>query len=208
MANVIDDVWECQVEYECGSERGSVVFHKQVTEVTSPQESDLGNALATELATEAATANAARQGLDCFVVCATAQRVPPAEPTRIFVDYGAQTPSINAASVAAQSAMLFSMYPDAGAEIKSGRNFIPFLDSSLQVAGQINDASKAGLLTDYSTFLFDQIILAAVAELKPVLYRYATDILPAVIVEIAEILLRPVLASQRRRVQHHQNFAS
>jgi hypothetical protein len=207
MTNIVGDIWECAVEFALNQERGTVVFHKEVVVVNESLESVMGADLANELNTLSTSSNSSFLGLDAFVVCATARRVPPADVTRTFVEFGVQTKSILAEAVAAQSSMLFSMYPDPGGEITSGRNFIPFLMRDQAVSGQILQASKADILTSFSTWLLDLIEITS-GDLKPVLYRYATDIDPAVIVDIAEMILQPVLASQRRRVQHHQPFSS
>jgi len=206
MANEIGDVWECAIEWSNGIEKATNVFHRQVTAVTSPQESDLGNELVNDLIGLAETAATNHMGAATEGVCATARRVPPAEPTRVFVSYGAVAPIIGGVSVPAQSAVLMSMYPESGGEIKSGRNYIPFYDSTNEDAGQIAATEEAGLLTDFGKIFLDQIILTAIADMDAVLYRYATDILPPVVVTIIEMILRPVLASQRRRANLHQAF--
>jgi hypothetical protein len=183
------------------------VFHKEVTSVDEADEAIMGQGIADAINVLATASAGSFMGGGAFVVCTTARRIPPAEVTRIFVDYSAQAPSILGEAVAAQSAMLFSMYPAPGAEIKSGRNYIPFLFRDQAKEGQILQASVGDLEVSFGSWLLEMLLITE-GDLKPVLYRYATDILPAVIVDIAEMVLRPVLASQRRRVQHHQPFSA
>lgn len=207
MTNAVGDIWECVAEFGLGSERGSMVFHREVTDVSDTSEIVMGDGIVTSLLTDAQATVADHMGTDAFLVCTTARRVPPAEITRTFVNYGTQALSILAKAVAAQSSVLLSMYPEPGGAIKNGRNYMPFLENIQQDAGQILAAGKAALEDSLNTWLLDVMTLTA-GNLKAVLYRYATDIDPAVIVEIAESVLRPVLASQRRRVQHHQPFGA
>jgi len=203
MANAIGDVWKCVVEFEQGEERGMIVFHRAVTLVNDTNEDVLGAALATELVSLADTLNTAFQGLSSHVVCATAQRVNVLNPTRIYTVFSTQLPSTGGTSVSAQDAVLMSSYPAAGGLIKSGRNFIPFLDENLMVAGQILAISVTAITNAIEPLLLDLIQLTSVADLKAVLWRTVGQI----VVDVTSNVLRPVLATQRRRVLHHQNFS-
>jgi hypothetical protein len=207
MTNVVGDIWECAVEFGLGGERGTVVFHKEVVEVSDTDEAAMGGGITVALDTLAQASLMAYLGGGSLVICSTARRVPPADVTRVYVKYGDGTPSVASISVAAQSSVLFSMYPAPGGEIKSGRNFIPFLASAEQISGQLLTANKTALELSFSEWL---LLLLEITEgdLKPVLYRYATELDPHVVVDIAEMVLRPVLASQRRRVKHHQPFTA
>jgi len=208
MVIAIGDIFECAAEFRLGAETGQVVFHKQVTLVEETDEAIFGNALALDLQLNAGSTIADFGGTGAFIVCATCRRIPPADPTRIYTEFGPQTPSIQmATAVAAQSAALFSTYPAPGGTPKSGRNYLPFLKSNSQVSGQILNADAPAMITSVNDWIFNQLILPAIGELKPVLYRYATMVLPFLVVDIVEMILRPVLSSQRRRVQHHQTFS-
>ncbi len=209
MAVAVDDVWECGVEWRNDAETGVIVFHKQVSDVIEFDDNLFGQQLAESLNTLGTVATLAQMGNDTFVVCATARRVGPAEPTRIFTDFAGQTKVVSMEEpVPAQDSVLFSSYPDAGAEIASGRSFIPFLAVGSQVTGAIKSSIETLLKSDFAAFLFDDLAIPLFGTLKPVLYRKATMVLPAVIDAITDFVLRPMLASQRRRTVHHQTFSS
>jgi len=202
MANAIGDVWKCVLEYEEGEERGMIVFHREVSLVNDTDEDVLGPALTAELVTLGDAINLALMGTGSSLVCATAQRVNTVAPTRIYTTFSTATASAGGTSLGAQQAVLMSSYPGAGELIKSGRNFFPFIDEGKQLAGQILDTIKTAFIDAIEPLLLDIIQLTSVADLKAVLYRRVGQI----VVDVTTNVLRPVLATQRRRVIHHQTF--
>lgn len=206
MANAIGDVWRCILEWKLDAEKATVVLHREVTEVTDQDEDVMGLAVVAKLVIEGDLITAAMLGTNAVLVCATAQRINEANPTRIYTEFSTGTPSLGGTSLPAQDAVLMSSYGDPGSEIKSGRTFMPFFDSGKQLAGQILASVVSGVENAITGITLDEFTLVSVGNLRAVLWRKATDLLPAVVVPVISNVLRPVIASQRRRVVHHQPF--
>ena len=202
MANAIGDVWRCVLEWQESQESGTIVLHREVSAVSDTDEDVLGDALATELVSLGDTVTDDMLGTGVVLVCATAQRINVANPTRIYTVFSTGSASIGSTAEPAQAAVLASVYPAAGSAIKSGRSYFPFLDTAKSAAGQILSASKAAIEAAIEPLILDLISLTSIADLKPVLWRTVGQIA----VDITTSVLRPVLASQRRRVVQHQNF--
>lgn len=202
MANAVNDVWRCVLEWSESEETGMIVLHRKVTLVNDTSEDVLGAALALRMVDLGDDWASDLAGTGVNLVCATAQRINVANPTRIYTVFSSTAPSIGSTAVPPQAAVLASVYPAAAALIKSGRSYFPFLDAAHQAAGEILSASQAAIEAAIEPLVKDLITIASVAELKAVLWRTVGQIA----VEITSSVLRPVLASQRRRVVAHQKF--
>jgi hypothetical protein len=206
MTVAVGDVWQTIMEFQCGAEKGLLVRHHQVTVVNETSEELFGQALADRLEVIAGGISVSDMALDCFLVCATAQRKPPADPTRIYTTFGDGVKSILAAPNGAQNCLLFSTYADPGEEPVQGRAFTPFPPESISTDGQVDAAEEAGLFSAWRPLLLDALLLATEGTLIPALYRQTSPI-AGIASAIVTLVLRPVIASQRRRVDHHQTFS-
>lgn len=202
MANQSGDVWRINLEWELNREKGMIVLHREVSTVSDTSEDALGDALVAELVTLGDSVTAAILGNGAKLVCATAQRINAINPTRIYSAFSTAAASAGATALPAMASVLISAYPAAGAAIKSGRSYIPFLDEAKQKEGQILTTTKVPIENVLQPIVEDLMSLAGVADLKAVLWRKVGEITADVISSV----LRPVLANQRRRVVQHQTF--
>jgi len=202
MANAVGDVWKCGVEWREGIENGMIVIHREVSSVLDTDENVLGAALTADLVTLGDAISTAMLGNGAHLVCATAQRVNLANPTRIYTSFSSLAPIVSDTVMPAQSAILMSVYPDPGGLIKSGRSYIPFIDESNQDGGQILASVRTAIETALEPLLLDLIEVTGAADLKAVLWRKIGELS----VDIKTAVLRPVMANQRRRMKPHQIF--
>jgi len=205
MTIVVGDLIQCNVEFELASERAMNVVGYRVSEVTDDDETTFIEALLAELVVQTNEVVSGIMGQGAFLVCCTGQRVLPGDPTRIYTKFGDGTASVLPKAGGAQLSILVSKYADPGDTPQQGRAFVPFPSESLSTDGQIDDDKETSITDDVKTWLVDELVFGTIGKAKPAIIRLIKD-LPSLWSEVKEIVLRPVLASQRRRVQHHQTF--
>jgi len=205
MAVAVGDIWQTQVEFRRDVESASIVRAYKVIDVTNPDEVAFGEGIVAQLLDRWETNWLPLMGFNASIICATARRVPPGAETRTFVDFstaGAGTGVLAATS--AQNSLLVSLYSEAGDIPKSGRAYIPFISKDSILTGQIQSISLPGIQTAIDAIYLVKMIIAAVGELEAAIARPDTFGLPWIAELIKSLVVRPVLASQRRRVVHHQ----
>lgn len=205
MAIIVDDVFEVNVEFENGSERGMNVLHYKVSNVIESDEAPFIEALIAQLVLDIDATVQLYSGEGTTMICVTARRVKPGGATRVYTAFGDGVPSPREKMGGAQLSMLLSKYALAGEEPFSGRTYFPFPSEELGDDGQIYTDQKTGILSQFGKWLSDPIVLSSIGTVLPALYRGLTGE-PIVSSLIDNLVLRPVLASQNRRVKHHQNF--
>ncbi len=206
MVMAIGDLISCNIEFENGPERAMNVLGYQVSALTETSESIFIQALVDEVVVEAQEAVLNVMGGGSLLVCVTGRRVLPGDPTRIFTAFGPGGASLDPSLPGgAQVCAILSKYPDAGEIPKQGRLYFPFMAKDLSDEGQIKDASKAIIKSETDPWLLDPLVLTSVGTVLPAIIRLVPGF-PSVASLVQEIVLRPVLGTQRRRVQHHQNF--
>lgn len=205
MVVAIGDIWQTQVEFRRDVESASIVRAYEVIDVTDTDEVLFGEGIVAQLLDRWETNWIPKMGPNADIICATARRVLPGAPTRTFVDFstaGSGTGILDATS--AQDSLLISLYPDSGGDPKSGRAYLPFISKDNILTGQVQTASMAGLITAIEAIYLVKLIIAAVGELEAAIARPGAPTLPWIAELIKSLVVRPVLASQRRRVVHHQ----
>lgn len=203
MPIAVDDVFRVVVEHQLGPEHALNVIHYQVSDVINSDEKVFIPAMIASMMTDWQATLALFAGEDTVVVCVTAQRIPPGEPTRIYTEFGSGVASARTAANGAQQCILFSKYSDAGQDPAKGRFYYPFPADEVSQRGQIDDTQEIGLLSQFGKLLLDSRVLATVGTVVVAIAR--EGLLPAVSL-VTELVLRPVIATQQRRVKHHQNF--
>lgn len=185
-------------------EKGMIVRHYRVTDVSDDDDNaslqglvdamkDLGETITNDIHANGTT-----------FVSATLARIET-NPTRIFSAFGIGIPVAgNFQGTGAQQAVVASLYPDAGSTPKQGRNFIPFLRGDYSESGQLETATVPDILAVIEPILLDDIPAAALAIMEPIIYSYSTQLAA----KIKTLVLRPVLGTQRRRVDPHQNYTT
>lgn len=207
MTIAVDDILEVSVEHQLGAEHALNVMHYQVSTVENTDESIFLEQLIADLMLEWQQLNQSYMGEGGIVVCVTVQRISQTNPTRIYTEFGTGVASPRTKANGAQAAILLSKYPDAGEEPKNGRLFYPFPADELSQEGQIDADTVVTMLADFSKVLLDPVIMSGVGTVVSAIVR-KDPILPAVISLVTDLVLRPVIATQQRRVKHHQPFVS
>lgn len=206
MTVAVDDLFVVNVEFENGPERAMNVIGYKCSAVLDSDEDVFIQALVDKVVVEAQEYVLNLSGEGTLLVCATARRVPPGEPTRIYTEFGPGSASINPIHPSgAQTAILLSKYAASGETPKQGRIYLPFPAKDLSEDGQIKDGEKTLIASETDPWLKDPMVLTSVGTVLPAIIRLVTG-LPAVAALVDDLIIRPVLASQRRRVKHHQNF--
>lgn len=199
-----NDVWEISQEWTCGVNSGLLRGHFKENDSHSLDLEQLG--LKIVAAAEAHFYNQASQWMPTAaqVVCTTAKMVSNAG-SRIFTQYGtgSQDGQASGTPVAAAMAMLVSKYSTVNDKSKRGRLFLPFLSQFFTDGEVIYDSQKVAL-DGWIEALFNPTSwsITDVGEMKGVIW--SPKLKSAI--EIANLVLRPVLASQRRRTVHHRSF--
>jgi hypothetical protein len=208
MVMAIGDLISVNVEFANGRENAMNVIGYEVSEMTETDENVFIQALVDEVVIEAHEAVLNLMGGGTTLVCATGRRVLPGAPTRVFTAFGTGEPSINpVAPSGAQMAILLSKYAPAGSEPKQGRLYLPFPAKDLSDDGQIKDAEQTLIRSETDPWILDPLILSAVGTVLPAIIKLIPGF-DSVASLVEQIVLRPVLATQRRRVVPHQNFGA
>jgi hypothetical protein len=204
----IDDLISVQVEFANGRENAMNVIGYKVSAMTETDENVFIQALVDEVVVEAQEAVLNLMGGGTTLVCATGRRVLPGDPTRVYTAFGSGEPSVNPITPSgAQMSILLSKYAPAGDEPKQGRLYLPFPAKDLSEDGQILESERTLIRDETDPWILDPLILSAVGTVLPAIIRLVPG-LDSVAALVEQIVLRPVLATQRRRVVPHQNFSS
>lgn len=199
----VGDIWEWTVEIRetTSGERGLVTGHHKLTIENDTDLSDTGNNLATQVTVLATEVVDAISGPNVGTVCGTSHRVSPTG-SRIFTNYlqtgyGIQTDP----AIPAQTAVLCAKYSDTLTQQGRGRVFWPFLSASFTSSGVIL-ASYTNTITPQLEKLYLDDLTAGQNTFEPQVWSRVGSQAH----KITDLDLRPVLHSQRRRVNLHQPF--
>ena len=110
MSNAVNDVWRCVLEWSESEETGMIVLHRKVTLVNDTSEDVLGAALALRMVDLGDDWSSDLGGTGVNLVCATAQRINVANPTRIYTVFSSTAPSVGSTALPAQACVLASVY--------------------------------------------------------------------------------------------------
>ncbi len=203
MTVAVGDIYQVQIEFQRDVEVASIVRHMEVTGATDTDEDSVGDELCAAVVQEVETGWIPLMGPNANLICVTCRRLPPGEPTRTYINFsssGTGTGTTN--SHGAQQALLTSLYAASGAVVKAGRNYLPFLAGENSFAGQVVTSVLTAIENAVESILVSTYVLPGGTELTPAIARKViSDWISDLIVSF---VVRPVLASQRRRVNHHQ----
>ena len=199
---------ESAFEWSNGPEKGMMCRHYVITDANETNEEAFMEGMVDEITTLCEAITSAISADETVFNCATLQRLKTLIPvagaaTRIFYKFGLGIPvSANAPAKGAQQSAVVSLYPASGSNPKQGRNFFPFLRGDFTEEGQIKNANQATIHNELDKITMDPIVASSIGTLAPVIYSKATELYA----DILSSVLRPVLATQKRRVDHHQPF--
>ena len=198
----VGDVFEVGIEWANQLETGMIVRHYQASDVSDSDVDNFMQGLTDRIEELAQTATQAELASGTILNCVTARRGSPGAPTSNFTTFGTGLPVVGDAPKGAQQAALFSTYAESGSTPAQGRAFIPFPAGTLSISGQILQSLQSAFFDAFKTFLLDEVVISAIGNVKPILYRKVGGL----ITEITSMILRPVISTIRNRVKHHQTF--
>lgn len=200
-----NDVWELIASFADGRELGECVFHQKLgTEVTTGA-NETAEALLAKFDTILAELATAIMTDTTYLIATAAHRVKGANgTTRYYTHYPNAVGGITSEHVGAQRALLVSKYTATNTRSGRGRSYIPFLSSTLETSGRI-DSSDMITISAACDDLFEVENTDTENNVwKPVVYSRKLDLS----YEIDDMVVRPVLCTQRRRVVHKQGVVS
>ena len=207
-----NDVFEVVIELQDEAERALVVRHYRVESVTeTDEEAFLASLTGHIISTCQISVLPVLPGTASFT-CVTAQRITP-NPTRIATGFfPSNSGGVAGGSAPAQSCYLMSIYTARNDRRGRGRMYFPFPPDSFHGSGRIFDSQKLNVDNALNTLVSDDLVLpSGNGTLKPGVWSRGNPAAqPPVAAEFndsVQTILRPVLASQKRRVNHHQSFA-
>jgi hypothetical protein len=202
MASAVGDIWETAIALRDGAEVGEVVVHHKVKTVTDTDTQDVAEAHLSAIAeaVQEILTVANRNVTVCYVI-STHRVAGPSGTTRYFTRFLGMTGGLESgSSMPAQTAVLVSKYSDTNTRSGRGRMYWPFINSTLVNSGQINNSALLTLDGKFELLLLEDMVNGGGNTMEPVVYS-RTDTLGRV---ITDIVVRPVLAMQKRRVVYNQ----
>lgn len=202
----VGQLLQAAMEWANGPEKGMMVRHYQVSDATELDDELFLQGVVDELGDLCEAITSAIGADETVFNCATIQRLETLIPvvgaaTRVLYRFGLGIPvSGNARGKGAQQSVVTSLYPEAGSTPKQGRNYFPFLRGDYSDEGQILTANYGTIVDALDTVLMDPVVATSIGAIIPVIYSPTTGLWKAVTSRV----VRSVLGTQRRRVDHHQ----
>lgn len=199
----VNDVWECVFNYRDGQSAAQMVRHYRVAVEESETQTELTDALAVKLGALATDLIEVTSTASAALVCITSHRVIGGA-SRVFATFfGAANGAATGEANSAQLAILVSLYTNNITPSGRGRMYIPFPAESVSEGGVILNTVADDIVAKVDPML-THFTDAAQNEYDPVVYSRETTSAAG----IDSRVLRPVLATQRRRRVNLQPFAS
>lgn len=200
----IDDVWIIQQEWRYQNESALYGGHFREVEGLESDLEQAGISIAAHFDPFWTALLIPKLSDEVEVICTTAKKVT-APGSRIFTFYGAGvTGDVVGPPIQAGEAVLGAKYTAVNSATTRGRIFAPFIAAVHKSVNQILDSSKLVLTVMLEAMLRPDPAedVDNVGEMCGVVWSDKLKTSE----DITNIDLRPVLASQRGRVERHQNF--
>lgn len=197
----VNDIWQATFFYVDGRSSAQMVRHYRVAVEESANETDLTDALAVKLGALATDLIEVTSTAAAALVCITLQKVLTGTSRVYATFFGAANGAATGEANAAQLAILVSLYTSNTTRQGRGRMYIPFPAESLSQGGILINTIADDIVQVVDPLLSD-ITDAEDNEYNAVVYSREG----AAVAEIESRVLRPVLATQRRRRNPLQPF--
>lgn len=199
------DIWESVLTFIEGREQAEIVIHHKLEAENEADLEDTAIALLTAVTSKANDIMEELNPTTVQMAVATTHRIKgTAGTSRYFTLFPGATGGVSSDSVGAQLAAVFSKYTDNNSPTERGRTFWPFIARSIQNSGQIGLTVALSVQSDLDALYKDGFSDGQTNSWNGCIWSRKDQ----TGYEITQVVLRPVLALQRRRVQHKQPFAS
>ena len=199
----MNDVWEINQEYRFDEESGLYRGHYKEVVGGETNLEQAGLKIVLALHTLLSNIIAPNLASETDLVCTTARKVS-GEGSRVFTQYGTEDiGSMAGPPIEAGTAVLVSKYTATNNAHARGRAFMPFLSKDFSFNGLVTVEHAITLEAMAEDYLNpQQLDVDDVGEMVGVVWSGTTS----ASFDIVNVVLRPRLASQRRRKVHHQPF--
>lgn len=202
----VADVFETITYFNDSAERGACVLHWAQTGGTIPNADPyvIATNLAEFVQEKFSDVWAFHANSDAFVTCTLANRISPANGP-VGNDFTAQAGGLTSESPPAQVALVLSKYTNLYGKSYRGRNYIPFIADSQHDDGQLKQSYVTATQTYWNAlYVGTKSIGTGQQEVFCGIYSRELNQINAV----TNLIIRPVLRTQRRRVQPRQGYSS
>jgi len=203
MTMAVNDVVQVTAFFRDGQSAAQVVRHYRLTAVTEDDDLTAMSSLMTFLGTHWTNVIEVNSTASAGMVCLTAQKVMTGASRIFSAFFGAANGQVLGEANAAQLAVLVSLYTASTEAYGRGRMYIPFPAEANSEGGVILNTVADDLLLAVGPMLID-FTDSADNEWSPVVYGRSVEQAN----RITDYVLRPVLATQRRRRVGLQPFAT
>lgn len=203
MSSAVGDIWETAVSLREHAEVAEVVFHHRLKVVGSSTDTKtVADGLLTSLATKVEEIMEVVNPASVTSQAISTHRVAgPSGTSRYYSRFTAIEGGLESGNtMPAQCAILCSKYSETNTKSGRGRLYWPFPNSTIVNSGQILDSVILSLDGKFEAILLLEFMSGPDDEWEPVVYSRVGGIGHL----ITDMVVRPVLASQKRRVVHKQ----
>lgn len=187
-----------------GPELAEAVLHYKIkTESSNDPEQDLTNLASAVNALVGELTETCMTTTSQLVGCSARVLPPTAGAGRIYTYFGTVTGAVSSEVSGAQIAALVSKYTTGYERTDRGRMYVPFVPESFVISGQITDDGRTAYLAALYPFLLNDVSFSGGGVLEPVVYSRKLGTAK----DVTDVILRPVVCTQRRRVFHRQPFS-
>lgn len=202
----INDVFETITYFNDSAERGAVVLHWALTGGTTPNQDPflIAGSLADFVQEKFSDVWDFHANSDAIVTCTQANRIsPPNGP--VNSDFTSAAGGLTSESPPAQVALVISKYAGLYGKSYRGRSYIPFLADSQHDDGQVK-ASYVTATSSYWNALYIGTKSVGGGAQEFVCGIYSRTL--SQFNQVQNIVIRPVLRTQKRRVQPRQGYST
>jgi hypothetical protein len=200
----VNDVWETIATWVHDREQAECVFHHLLSAENQNNTNETAAGLLAELTTHLTDVTNDTMTADTHLVAIATHRVKGAAGTsRYFTSFPVSViGSVTADHVGGIDAVLISKYTATNTRQGRGRMYLPFVSETYVGDGKIKSASLSDLETAVEKILLTIQTDAENNEWTPAVFSKVGNAAAA----IEEIVVRPVLVTQRRRSVRKQGY--
>lgn len=199
----VNDIWQTNIWVRSGAEQACVTRHWGLDVEESTSLKQTGVNLAAKVAELYEEVHKVICTADAELICVEARRIDPTGgPIFPWFPSGV-VGAVSGEEGPAQAAILVALYSATPTGSGRGRMYLPFIAEGLQESGVLLASVTGGIIAELNNFIAP-FTDGDSNEWSPVIYSRKL----AAGVGIEYYSLRPVLCTQRRRVDHRQTYWS
>lgn len=198
----VNDVWQSNIWIRSGPEIACVTTHWGLTNEVEPAVNLTGAALSNAVGARYSSILELVSTASAELVCCESKRVDPTGSPLFPFFFVAETGAVAGQEGPAQAAILVSKYSGTVSASGRGRMYLPFIAEAIMSSGRLLDDVEPTITAGLDTF-FSPLTDQADNEWNAVIYSKKL----AAAFGLNYYVLRPVIATQRRRVDWRQTFS-